>query len=92
VLFFGYETVQYRYLCSCTDIGFQEEACRVAQEKLSSNPLLVRIHSLEREKAQLETMLKKENLARVDLKDWMQKTQEKIPKLQKNSQKRWRRW
>ncbi len=66
---------------SCTDIGFQEEACRVAQEKLSSNPLLVRIHSLEREKAQLETMLKKENLARVDLKDWMQKTQEKIPKL-----------
>jgi hypothetical protein len=66
---------------SCTDIGFQEEACRVVQEKLSSNPLLVRIHSLEREKAQLETMLKKENLARVELKDWMQKTQEKIPKL-----------
>jgi hypothetical protein len=66
---------------SCTGIGFQEVACRIAQEKLSSHPLPVRIHSLEREKTQLETMLKKENQARVDLKDWMQKTQEKIPKL-----------
>lgn len=66
---------------SYTDIGFQEEACRIAQEKLSSHPLPVRIHSLEREKTQLETMLKKENQARVELKDWMQKTREKIPKL-----------
>jgi hypothetical protein len=66
---------------SCTDLRSQEETCRIAQEKLASHPLLVKIHSLEREKAQLETMLKKENLARVDLKDWMQKTQEKIPKL-----------
>jgi hypothetical protein len=66
---------------SCTDIGFREEECRIAQEKLSSHPLPVRIQSLEREKTQLETMLKKENQARVDLKDWMQKTQEKIPKL-----------
>ena len=66
---------------SCTDLGFQEEACRIAQEKLASHPLLVRIHSLEREKTQLETMLKKENQARVELKDWIQKTQEKIPKL-----------
>lgn len=66
---------------SCTDLRSQEEACRIAQEKLASHPLLVRIHSLEREKAQLETMLKKENQTRVELKDWMQKTQEKIPKL-----------
>ena len=66
---------------SCTDLGLQEEAFRIAQEKLASHPLLVRIHSLEREKAQLETMLKKENQARVELKDWIQKTQEKVPKL-----------
>ena len=39
------------------------------------------IHSLEREKAQLETMLKKENQTRVELKEWLLKTQEKIPKL-----------
>jgi hypothetical protein len=66
---------------SCSDLGIQEEACRIAQEKLSSHPLLVRIHSLEREKAQLESMLKKERQARVELKDWMQKTEDKIPKL-----------
>jgi len=66
---------------SCTDLRSQEETCRIAQEKLSSHPLPVRIHSLEREKAQLETMLKKENLARVELKEWREKTQEKILKL-----------
>jgi len=66
---------------SCTDLRSQEETCRIAQEKLASHPLLVKIHSLEREKAQLETMLKKENLARVELKEWREKTQEKILKL-----------
>jgi hypothetical protein len=66
---------------SCTDLRSQEETCRIAQEKLASHPLLVKIHSLEREKAQLETMLKKENLARVELKEWSEKTQEKILKL-----------
>jgi hypothetical protein len=66
---------------SCTGLGLREEACRVAEEKLSSHPLLVRIHSLDQEKGQLETMQKKEDQARVELKDWMQKTEEKIPKL-----------
>jgi hypothetical protein len=66
---------------SCNGLELREDACRNAKEKLSSHPLLVRIHSLEREKAQLETMLEKEDQARVELKDWMQKTEEKIPKL-----------
>jgi predicted nucleic acid-binding Zn-ribbon protein len=66
---------------SFTDLGLREEACRIAEDKLTSHPLLVKVHSLEREKAQLETMLKKEDQARVELKDWIQKTQEKIPKL-----------
>jgi hypothetical protein len=66
---------------SCTDLGLLEEACRIAGEKLASHPFLARIHSLEREKAQLESMLGKENQARVELNEWMQKTQEKIPKL-----------
>jgi hypothetical protein len=66
---------------SCTGIVSEEEACRIAQEKLSSHPLPVRINSLEREKAQLMTMLKRENQARMELKDWLQKTQEKIPRL-----------
>lgn len=66
---------------SCNDLGLQEEACRIAEDKLASHPLLVRVHSLEREKAQLDTMLGKENQARVELKEWLLKTQEKIPKL-----------
>ena len=66
---------------SCSGLVLQEESCRIAEEKLVSHPLLVKIHSLEREKAQLETMLKKEDLTRVELKEWREKTREKIPKL-----------
>jgi hypothetical protein len=73
---------------SCTDLGLQEEACRIAQEKLTLHPLLIREHSLEREKAQLDTMLKKENQARVELKEWLLKTQEKIPKLSEELKKK----
>jgi uncharacterized phage infection (PIP) family protein YhgE len=66
---------------SCTDLGSHEQACRIAREKLESHPLLVRTHSLGREKTQLETMLGKENQARADLKEWISKTKERIPKL-----------
>jgi hypothetical protein len=66
---------------SCTDLGLQEETCRIAEEKLTSHPLLVRMHSLEREKAQLGTMLEKENQVRIELKEWLLKTQDKIPNL-----------
>jgi len=73
---------------SCTDLGLKEDACRIAEDKLASHPLLVRIHSLEREKVQLETMLNKENQARVELKEWREKTQEKIPQLFKELNKK----
>jgi len=66
---------------SCTDLGLQEKACRVAEDNLALHPLLVKVHSLEREKAQLDTMLKKENQTRAELKEWLLKTQEKMPKL-----------
>jgi hypothetical protein len=66
---------------SCTELILQEESCRIAEEKLVSHPLLVKIHSLEREKSQLGTMLKKEDQTRVELKEWREKTQEKILKL-----------
>ena len=70
------------HMCvSCTELGLQEESCRIAEEKLISHPLLVKIHSLEREKAQLGTMLKKEDQTRIELKEWREKTQEKILKL-----------
>jgi hypothetical protein len=76
-------------LCaSCTELGLLEEGCRSAQEKLASHPLLVRIHSLEREKSQLGTMLEKENEARRELNEWRQKTQEKIPVLTEELRKK----
>jgi hypothetical protein len=64
---------------SCSDLGVLEDACRIAEEKLASHPLLARIHSLEREKTQLETMLGKEQQARAELREWHLKAQEKIP-------------
>lgn len=69
-------------LCaSCANIRVLEDACRIAQDTLASHPLLVRQQSLEREKTQLTIMLGKENQARLELKDWLLKIQEKIPKL-----------
>ena len=69
-------------LCaSCTDLGLLENACRIAEDNLASHPLLAKVHSLEREKTQLETMLKKEEQARTELEEWRLKTQEKIPGL-----------
>lgn len=63
------------------DLGLLEDRCRIAEDTLASHPLLVKIHALEREKNQLKSMLDKENQACAELKDWVEKTQEKIPKL-----------
>jgi hypothetical protein len=73
---------------SCNELIVQEESCRIAEEKLASHPLLGKIHSLEREKAQLESMLIKENQTRVELKDWREKTREKIPGLSEELRKK----
>lgn len=73
---------------SCSNLKIQETACRVAEDTLASHPLLVKVQSLEREKAQLDTMLGKENQARVELKEWLLKTQEKIPKLSEELKKK----
>jgi hypothetical protein len=80
-IFSDTNTFSTQICAGCTDLGLQEDACRIAEDTLASHPLLVKIHSLEREKAQLTTMLNKENQTHVDLKDWILKTQEKIPKL-----------
>jgi hypothetical protein len=63
------------------DLRSQEEGCRIAEEKLAAHPLIVKINSLEREKAQLEIMRTKEDQTRIDLKEWLGKTEEKIPEL-----------
>ena len=66
---------------SYASLGSLEETCRAARERLESHPLLVRGQSLEREKAQVSVMLKKEELARTELKVWLENTKEKIPHL-----------
>jgi hypothetical protein len=65
----------------CTGLRLQEDACRIAGENLASHPLIVRIRALEREHAQLETMLQKERESRAVLEEWRQKVQEKFPSL-----------
>jgi hypothetical protein len=77
------DTKQFSFdICACcTELGSHEQACRIALENLESHPLLVRAHSLGREKTQLESMLGKENQARADLKEWISKTRERIPRL-----------
>ena len=63
---------------ACTDLMKRDEACRIAGETLQMHPLLVRITSLHREKAQLEIMLGKEKNARTELMEWRTKTIERI--------------
>jgi hypothetical protein len=87
-IFSGTKQFSMDICASCTELGLQEDACRIAQEKLASHPLLVRIHSLEREKAQLGTMLEKEDQARLGLKEWREKTAEKIPVLTEELRKK----
>jgi hypothetical protein len=69
-------------LCAiCSNIMIQELAGKNVQDSLSSNPVLVRMNSLEREKTQLEYMLGKEHQSRKDLAEWSEKTQGRIPAL-----------
>jgi hypothetical protein len=72
---------------SCTDLITGNETCRIALEKLASHPLRVRAKSLEREKSQLEIMLKKEQHARTELEEWKNKTNERVPALRDELQK-----
>jgi hypothetical protein len=71
-------------MCSTgTEIRTQELACRDLREAIVSHPVLMKIHSMEREKTQLESMLEKERHAQKELSDWSGKIKEKVPALQK---------
>ena len=71
----------------CDEIGTacgelrQREGDTPGRQALAAHPLLIRKRSLEREKAQLETMLTKENHSREDLFQWQRKNKEKMPTL-----------
>lgn len=65
----------------CSDLHAQEDTCRIAHEALDAHPIHQKTGSLEREKVQLEAMLKKERQSQTELTEWQQKTQERIPVL-----------
>jgi HPt (histidine-containing phosphotransfer) domain-containing protein len=66
---------------ACLELHAHEETCRQAEDALSSHPLLMKKNSLEREKAQLKTMLAKEKLTLSELEEWRSKTEKRIPEL-----------
>jgi hypothetical protein len=66
---------------TCTALRNQEVVCRNAHETILALPILVREGSLEREKTQLGAMLEKERDTQKELRDWQQKTRERIPVL-----------
>ena len=55
--------------------------CQTAEQALASHPMLVRITTLEREKAQLETMRAREEQADQELSHWRERTFGSIPQL-----------
>ena len=70
-------------MCSIgTEIRAQELACSDLKKGIDTNPVLMKMHSMEREKIQVESMLEKERHAQDELSDWSVKIMEKVPSLQ----------
>jgi len=71
-------------MCSIgNEIKAQELVCSNLKKLIETNPVLMKMHSIEREKTQLESMLEKERHAQNELFDWSVKITEKVPALQK---------
>jgi hypothetical protein len=66
---------------TCSMLLQEEQGCLAAREALVSHPVMVKMSSLEREQAQLRTMLEREIQVQKELEDWQQKTTERIPVL-----------
>jgi hypothetical protein len=73
---------------TCERLVREEEACTLARDALSAHPVILKTHSLEREQAQLRTMLEREVLAQKDLEEWQQKTRDRIPVLMEELRKK----
>jgi hypothetical protein len=65
----------------CAELATCDKACTNAETTLSTHPIVVRVSSLEREKMQLNSMLKKEQQLHSELIQWTAKTNEKTPAL-----------
>ena len=63
----------------CAELAACDEACTNAETTLLTHPIVVRGSSLVREKTQLNSMLKKEQLLKSELMQWTAKTNDKIP-------------
>ena len=75
----------------CTACGrlMEEEArCRAAREALEKHPAIVRAASLDREQAQLHTMVEKELQGQKELAEWQQKEKDRIPGLTEELRKK----
>ena len=77
------DTHQFRTdICTvCSSLQGLEGDCQQAETALSTNPLVMRLQSLEREKTQLAAMLAKENSTLAELEEWRSKTETRIPEL-----------
>jgi hypothetical protein len=76
-------------ICSvCERLTREEDACTIAHNAVNFHPMILKTHSLEREQAQLRTMLEKEKTALKELEDWQQKTIERIPVLTEELRKK----
>jgi hypothetical protein len=73
---------------TCRELVTREEEYQKTEEALVTDPLLMKIGSLGREKAQLKSMLEKEQHAQRDLAEWRVKTQERIPALTEDLRKK----
>ena len=63
----------------CAELAACDNACTDAETALSTHPIVVRRSSLEREKMQLNSMLKKEQQLHSELVQWRVKVNEKTP-------------
>ncbi|HEX3001155.1 MAG TPA: hypothetical protein VHN82_02115 [Methanoregula sp.] len=73
---------------ACVALRSHEEQCHQAESALASHPLTIKQQSLERERAQLISMLEKENQTDAELKEWQQKTERRIPELLRELRKK----
>ena len=73
---------------TCHDLITREEVYRNTERAIATDPLLMKIGSLGREKAQLKSQLEKERSAKGEMEDWRAKTQESIPVLTEELRKK----
>jgi hypothetical protein len=73
---------------TCSQLAAHEEACRRVAEEIAVHPAIAKRGSLERERAQLVSMLEKEKAQLADLALFKEKTRDRIPALTEDLRKK----